>query len=105
MLACIDAIELLSMESQLLKRLGERADVILEQPIVRVHGFLDDLEKGDTYAFLELINKNTGNVDKIEARVGDEFNSLRFVRIIGNNKAILFEYLRMPGLYFEVEAF
>ncbi len=104
-LVCIDVLELLSMESQLLKRLGERADVILEQPVVRVRGFLDDHEKGDTYAFLELINQRTGEAEKVEARVGDEFNNLKFIRIIGNNKAVLFEYQRIPGLFFEVEAF
>lgn len=104
-LVCIDAIELLSMESHLLKRLGERADVILERPVVRVHGFLDDHEKGDTYAFLDIINNRTGEVEKMEVRPGDEFANLRFIRILGNNKGILLEYLRMPGLFFEVEAF
>lgn len=104
-LVCIDAIELLAMESHLLTRLGDRANVIVEQPIVRVRGFLDDHEKGDVYAFLELIERRTGEIEKVEARVGDEFNNLRFVRIIGNNKSVLFEYLRMPGLFFEVEAF
>ena len=104
-LISIDAIELLSMESQLLKRLGERADVILERPVVQVHGFLDDHEKGDTYAFLDIINTRTGKVEKMEVRPGEEFNNLRFVRILGNNKGILLEYLRMPGLFFEIEAF
>jgi len=104
-LTCIDAIELLSMESQLLKRLGARADVILQRPVVEIHGFLDDHEKGDTYVFLNIINRQTGEVEKIEARTGDEFNNLRFVRILGNNQGILLEYLRMPGLFFEIEAF
>ncbi|HDP36074.1 MAG TPA: hypothetical protein ENN29_13310 [Candidatus Hydrogenedentes bacterium] len=104
-LTCIDAIELLSMESHLLKRLGERADVILERPVVRVRGFLDDHEKDDAYVFLELVDRQRGTVEKLEARVGDEFNNLRLVRIIGRNSAVLLEYLRMPGLFFEVEAF
>lgn len=104
-MTCIDAIELLSMESQLLKRLGERADVILERPLVRVRGFLDDHEKGDTYAFLDIVNSKTGEVEKMQARPGDEFNNLKFVRILGNNSGILFEYQRIPGLFFEVEAF
>ena len=104
-LACIDAIELLNMESRLLERLGARADTILARPVVRVRGFLDDHEKGDTYVFLELLDRRNGTVERYEARPGDEFNNLRLIRIIGRNKAVLLEYLRMPGLFFEVEAF
>ncbi len=104
-LTCIDAIELLAMGSHLLDRLGERANVMLERPAVRVRGFLDDHEKSDTYVFLELINRRDGMVERVEARIGDEFHNLRLVDIIGRNRGVRLEYLRVPGLFFDVDAF
>ena len=104
-LLCIDAVELLSVESQLLKRLGARADVMLEKPAVRVKGFMEDVEKKQTYVFLELVNRKTGAIERVEAREGDEFHNLRLWRIVGRNRSVLFEYLTVPGLFFEVESF
>ena len=104
-LICIEVSELLSVESILLERLGARADVMLDKPRVAVKGFIDDLERGDTYIFIEMINYRRGTIDRFEAREGDEFDDIRVVRIIGRNKAVLFEYLKVPGLFFEVEAF
>lgn len=101
---CIDISEMLQVESQLMKRLGNKAKIMLERPKVQVRGFIDDLEKNQTYVFLELINYATGTVERREAREGDEFSNLKLVRIIGKNKAVLFEYLKVPGLFFEVEA-
>ncbi len=104
-LVCIDVAELLATDSLLLKRLGAKANVMLDMPTVRVNGFMDDIEKKQTYIFIELFNRRTGAVEKMQAREGDEFNNLRLVRIIGRNKAVLFEYLKLPGLFFEVESF
>jgi hypothetical protein len=104
-LLCVDIVELLSMESQLLERLGAKADVMLDKPQVVVKGFVDDVEKGQLYTFLEIINRRTGAVERLEAREGDEFGNLKLVRILGRNKAVIFEYLKVPGLFFEVESF
>ena len=104
-LICIDAAEMLEVDSQLLKRLGTKADVMLDKPTIRVKGFIDDIEKNQTYIFIEMINHRSGTVERMEAREGDEFNDLRLVRILGRNKAVLFEYLKVPGLFFEVESF
>ncbi len=104
-LVCVDAIELLSMESHLLRRLGERADIFLDRPMVRVQGFLDDHEKDDTYVFLQLIDRRTGSEERVKARLEDKFHNLRLVDIIGRNRGVVLEYLRVPGLLFEVEAF
>ncbi|OQB43113.1 MAG: hypothetical protein BWY09_00281 [Candidatus Hydrogenedentes bacterium ADurb.Bin179] len=104
-LICIDVAELLDTESLLLKRLGAKANVMLDMPTVRVNGFIDDIEKKQTYIFIELFNRRTGEVEKLQAREGEEFNNLRLVRILGANKAVLFEYLKLPGLFFEVESF
>lgn len=104
-LVCIDVVELLAVESHLLKRLGARADVMLEKPVVRVKGFLEDIEKNQLYVFLDLINHRTGAVERVEAREGDEFHNLRLWRIQGRNRSVIFEYLKVPGLFFEVKAF
>lgn len=104
-LVCIDAVELLAVESQLLKRLGARADLMMGKPAVRVRGFMEDIEKRQTYVFLELINRRTGAVERVEAREGDEFHNLRLWRIVGRNRSVIFEYLPVPGLFFEVESF
>jgi hypothetical protein len=104
-LICVDVTELLSVESHLLKRLGQKADVMLDKPKVQVKGFIDDIEKKQTYIFIEIINHRKGTLERMEAREGDEFNDLRVVRILGRNQAVLFEYLKLPGLFFEVEAF
>lgn len=103
-LICVDVSELLAVEGHLLSRLGKKADVMLDKPTVRVKGFIDDVEKKQTYIFIEMINHRTGAVESREVREGEEFNNLRVVRILGANQAVLFEYLKLPGLFFEVEA-
>ena len=104
-LICVDTSELLAVEGQLLQRLGKKADVMLDKPTVRVKGFIDDVEKKQTYIFIEMLNHRTGAVESREVREGEEFNNLRVVRILGGNQGVLFEYLKLPGLFFEVEAF
>lgn len=99
----IDAYEILGLESATLARLDERAKIMVAQPKVVVKGFLDDLEKKDIYVFLELIDRRTQERTRVTAREGDVFNDLRLVRIIGRNKSVLFEYIPIEGLFFEVE--
>lgn len=101
-MTCIDAFEVLSMESKLLNRLGERAEKMLEQPTVRVRGFLEDGEKGDLYVFMELIDRKTGDIKRVEAREGEEFEGLRLLKVVGRNQKVRMEYLKIPGLIFDV---
>ena len=101
--AAIDAFEILGLESAMLARLDDRAKVMMAQPKVLVKGFMDDIEKKDIYVFLELIDRRTQERTRVTAREGDIFNGLRLVRIIGRNKSVLFEYIPIEGLFFEVE--
>jgi len=101
--ACVDAYEILNMKSAALERLDNRAKELLARPTVEVKGFLDDKETGVINVFLELTDRETKEVKKVTAREGDEFDNLRLVEIIGNNKVVRFEYLAIPGLFFEVE--
>lgn len=104
-LICIEASNLLEVNSAYLKRAGAQATTMLQKPMVSVKGFMDDLETKQLTVFLELTDYFTGKIDRVQAREGDEFNNLRLVRVIGRNKGVLFEYLKVPGLFFEVQSF
>lgn len=101
--ACVDAYEILNMESVSLTRLDERAKLMLARPKIEMKGFIDDKEKNATYVFLRLTDRKTGKMKTVTQREGDEFDDLRLVGIIGNNKAVRLEYMKIPGLVFEVE--
>lgn len=102
-LACVDAFDILQMESVTVSRLGEKAKTMMEQPTVRVRGFFEDREKGSLYVFLELVNRTTGAVEKVQAREGEEFSGIRLLRVIGRNQKVRVEYLKIPGLIFDVD--
>jgi len=102
-LACVDAFDILQMESLTVGRLGERAKTMMEQPTVRVRGFLEDKEKNDLYVFMELVNRKTGEVEKVQAREGEEFGGIRLLKVIGRNQKVRVEYLKIPGLVFDVD--
>lgn len=102
-LTCVDAFDILQMESLTVSRLGERAKTMMEQPTVRVRGFLEDKEKGSLYVFMELVNRKTGEVEKVQAREGEDFNGIRLIKVIGRNKKVRVEYINIPGLIFDVD--
>jgi hypothetical protein len=101
--AAVDAFEILSMESILMSRLDQRAKTILAQPKVEVKGFMEDKASNAIYIFLRVTDRATGKVKSMNVREGDVFNDLRVVEIVGANKAVRFEYLKIPGLIFEVK--
>ncbi|NLN93915.1 MAG: hypothetical protein GX130_11500 [Candidatus Hydrogenedens sp.] len=104
-LICIEAAELLSVDSMYLKRAGSKAVTMLEKPKVVVKGFMEDMETQQLSIFLELTDYFTGKIDRMQVREGDEFNNLRMIRVLGRNKGVLLEYLKVPGLFFEIESF
>lgn len=100
---CVDAHDILGMSSLVMQRLDDRARKILAQPMVRVRGVVDDLEQGTTYILMELINRETFEVTRTRARVGDILGDLRVVELVGRNNKVIFEYLPIEGLTFEVD--
>ncbi len=102
-LACVDAFDILQMESMSVSRLGERAKTMMDQPTIRVRGFLEDKEKGDLYVFLELVNRKTMEVQKVQAREGEEVGGIRLLKVIGRNQKVRVEYIKIPGLIFDVD--
>lgn len=102
-LSCVDAFDILQMESLTVSRLGDRAKNMMEQPTVRVRGFLEDKEKDSLYVFLELVNRKTGEIEKVQAREGEEFEGIRLLKVVGRNQKVRIEYIKIPGLIFDVD--
>ena len=102
-LACVDAFDILQMESMTVARLGGRAKTMMEQPTIRVRGFLEDKDKGALYVFLELVNRKTMEVHKVQAREGEEVGGIRLLKVIGRNQKVRVEYIKIPGLIFDVD--
>jgi len=101
-LAAIDVYELLHPGNPRFMRLREQATAELERPRVVLLGFFDDNVQADTYVFLQVTLPPSNEVKKVHVRPGEEFLGLRFVDIIGKNKGIILEYLRVPGENFKV---
>ncbi|HOQ90395.1 MAG TPA: hypothetical protein PLX03_09685 [Candidatus Hydrogenedentes bacterium] len=102
-LICLDAHNVLNMSSALLNRLGERAQKMISQPAVRTRGFLEDKQNGDLYAFLELLDRQSGKIKTIQLREGEESDGIRLLRIIGRNRGVRIEYLEIPGLIVDID--
>lgn len=101
--ACIDAFELLNLHSEVLSRLDDRAKLMIAKPKVEVKGFLEDRETKAINIFVQTTDRSTGKIKTTTRREGEEFDDMRIVRIIGNNYAVEFEYLKIPGLTFQVK--
>ena len=102
-LLCVDAYGVLSMDGKLIGRLNDRAKNMLAQPSVRVHGFLEDGDNKDLYVFLDIVDRKTGEVKKVQAREGEEFDGLRLLKVMGRNQKVRMEYLKIPGLIFDID--
>ncbi len=102
-LFCVDAFDTLSMESALLSRISARAQEMMAQPTVRVRGFLEDGVDKSLYVFMDITDRRTGEVKKVQAREGEEFHGLRMIKVLGRNKQVRFEYIKIPGLIFDVD--
>jgi hypothetical protein len=100
--ASIDAYNALVPNSSKFNRLKEMTDLQLSKPMVKCKAFfVDHASNNQVYAFLELTYR-TGEVKNVQVREGEEFESLRFVRIVGDLKGVELEYLPIPGDTFEV---
>ena len=64
-----------------IRRLKDRATIAYGRPRVVLRGFFDDLEKGDTYAFLQVTLIPQQEMHVVKVRPGEEFLGLRFVDI------------------------
>lgn len=103
--ACVDAYEVLGMQSVGMQRMDRTAGEMLAMPKVKVDGIVDDPAKDTTYVLMRLVDRSTGLYERRYARIGEEVDSLKILEIVGDNSAVRFEYMKIPGLQFEVETF
>ncbi len=93
----IEAFEVLEPGNPKMNRLKERALLHINRPSVSVQGFFDDKQSGETYAFLDVMLKPSGEHVKVKAREGEEFNNIRLKDFYGDKKGVELEYLLIPG--------
>lgn len=101
-MAAIDATKILDPSRTDLDLLREQAKAYWERPDVVIKGFLDDVEKGQVYALLQITLRPSGEQVSVHVRKGDEFNGLRFVDVVGNLRGVKLEYLKIPGDFFTI---
>ena len=102
-MACVDSYEVLDPNSPKMTRPRERAMLQINRPKVKVNGFFIDQARGnDTYVSLKITNNLTRKVHDVWARVGEEFDGLRLVKIIGAQQGVSLEYMAAPGDVFDV---
>ncbi|MBI2421584.1 MAG: hypothetical protein HYV27_02060 [Candidatus Hydrogenedentes bacterium] len=84
--------------------LDHRTDLMLARPQVRSTGFVE--VDGELYAFLRVIERDSGETDAIRVREGEEFyqdingnNVLKLIRIIGNKEKLEIEYLPLADTW------
>lgn len=101
----IEAYDALVSGSSKYNRLKEQANLQLAKPSVKLKGFFTDhAANNEVYAFIMLLDPTVPGSDwqSLKVRVGEEFNNLKFLKIVGEEKGIELEYLRIPGDTFEV---
>ncbi|MDQ1257802.1 MAG: hypothetical protein QG656_2408 [Candidatus Hydrogenedentes bacterium] len=84
----------------------EMAQDELARPDIVLKGFLDDGEKKDVYAFLEVHYRDSKKVENLQVREGEEFledpYTLKLIKIIGKNRGVTIEYYGIPGYTWDV---
>jgi len=102
-LVAIEAYDALQPGGEKFNRIKELALLQVNRPKVQVQGFFEDKEANNqVYAFLEVFDPATGATSRVRVREGEEFNGLKFTRIVGDLQGVELEYLAIPGELFEV---
>jgi hypothetical protein len=52
---------------------------------------------------MELVNRKTMEVQKVQLREGEETDGIRLIKVIGRNQKVRVEYVKIPGLIFDVD--
>jgi hypothetical protein len=83
-------------------RLKEQANLQINKPAVEVNGFFTDNADNQIYVFLKVTDPTTGKSEVQKVREGEEFSGFRLVKIVGQQKGVTLEYLRIPGEQYDV---
>jgi hypothetical protein len=101
--AALEAYEIFQPNDPQMATLKKLADLEVKKPKVTLKGWWTDKEANEqVYAFLTLLDPVTKAQKEVRVREGEEFDNLKFIRIIGNLSGVLLEYLPIPGELFEV---
>ncbi|HUW62060.1 MAG TPA: hypothetical protein VMZ06_13750 [Candidatus Bathyarchaeia archaeon] len=102
-LSCLEIYDVLQPGSAKYQRLKNMAELQRRKPRVKLKGFFRDVASNDQlYAFVQITDPVEGKVYQEQMREGEEKYGIRFNRIIGNQQGVEFEYLAIPGDYFQV---
>ncbi|MCC6694116.1 MAG: hypothetical protein IT365_00670 [Candidatus Hydrogenedentes bacterium] len=84
-----------------LARHEEWATIEKNRPVVMLRGWYEDRESNPptVNAFLEVYLPETGEVQHLRVREGEEFLGLKFHKIIGKRRGMRMEYLRTGDLF------
>lgn len=102
-LVALEIYDVLEPGSTRYQRLAKTAVLQMKKPKVKLKGFFRDIESNDQfYAFVEITDPVSGKTYSEQMREGEEKHGIRFSRIIGNQQGVEFEYMAIPGDFFEV---
>ena len=102
-LAGVAGYEVFQKDSAGMARIKEQAEIEGKKPIVTLKGFMSEQNTNKVYAFLTIQDPMTGTAKDVQVAEGEEFDGLRFNKVIGDQRGIELEYLAIPGDMFEVK--
>jgi hypothetical protein len=92
-LVLCDALEMLDPTDVRLTRYREQARSEKNKPRVSVKGFFTDEQSGEINVFVDVVLAD-GKTESKTVREGEEFNDMKLVRIVGNQRGV--DLLYMP---------
>ncbi len=77
-------------------RFEKWGETVKNRPVVTIRGWYEprDTTIRIIYVFLEVFTPEDGQTRHVEVREGEEFLGLKYVRMIGEKRGILFEYMK-----------
>ncbi|GMV94894.1 MAG: hypothetical protein AMXMBFR82_46720 [Candidatus Hydrogenedentota bacterium] len=96
-----ELIRIVEPNNSRVARYEEWATIEKNRPVVMLRGWFVDEEKDPPVinAFIEVFLPETGEVEHLRAREGEEFLGLKFRKILGKRRGMLLEYLKTGDLF------
>lgn len=96
-----DLIKIIEPNNSRLPRYIEWATIEKNRPVVMYRGWYEDREAKPpvTYYFLEVFLPETGKVENLRVREGEDFLGLKLIKVIGSGRGLRFEYLKTGDLF------
>jgi len=96
-----DLIRIVEPNNSRVARYEEWATIEKDRPVVMLRGWYVDQEKDPPVinAFVEVYLPETGEVEHLRVREGEEFLGIKFRKILGKRRGMLLEYLKTGDLF------